>query len=192
MKRKFLEDMGLEKDAIDKIMAENGSDIEAVKKDADKLQAEIDTYKQSLEDTKKELGKFKDMDIEGVQSKVKELETKYEEDTKALKTKLEQQAYEHATDKLLSGVEFTSNSAKEAIKKQIIEKGLKMEDGNILGADDLLKSQREKDPGAFKQVDDPNEPKPPSFNKSTKTGKENPPAGENQGLGSALASKFSK
>ena len=31
MKRKFLEDLGLEKEAIDKIMAENGADIEAEK-----------------------------------------------------------------------------------------------------------------------------------------------------------------
>ena len=33
MKRKFLEDLGLEKDAIDKIMAENGSDVNAAKAD---------------------------------------------------------------------------------------------------------------------------------------------------------------
>lgn len=33
MKRKFLEDLGLEKEVIDKIMTENGSDIEAVKAD---------------------------------------------------------------------------------------------------------------------------------------------------------------
>ena len=31
MKREFLEGLGLEKDAIDKIMAENGKDIEAGK-----------------------------------------------------------------------------------------------------------------------------------------------------------------
>ena len=31
MKRKFLEDLGLEKETIDKIMTENGADIEAEK-----------------------------------------------------------------------------------------------------------------------------------------------------------------
>lgn len=31
MKRKFLEDLGLEKEVVDKIMAKNGSDIEAAK-----------------------------------------------------------------------------------------------------------------------------------------------------------------
>ena len=35
MKRKFLEDLGLEKEAIDKIMAENGNDVNAAKADYD-------------------------------------------------------------------------------------------------------------------------------------------------------------
>ena len=33
MKRKFLEDMGLSKEQVDNIMAENGRDIEAIKKE---------------------------------------------------------------------------------------------------------------------------------------------------------------
>lgn len=43
MKRKFLEGLGLEKDAIDKIMAENGADIEAAKADYDALKQERDS-----------------------------------------------------------------------------------------------------------------------------------------------------
>ncbi|MBE6857384.1 MAG: hypothetical protein IJO99_02760 [Ruminococcus sp.] len=42
MQRKFLEDLGLEKDVIDKIMTENGNDINNAKK---KLEAERDNYK---------------------------------------------------------------------------------------------------------------------------------------------------
>ena len=38
MQRKFLEDMGLEKDVIDKIMSENGKDIESTKH---KLEVEL-------------------------------------------------------------------------------------------------------------------------------------------------------
>ena len=43
MKREFLESLGLEKDAIDKIMAENGKDIEAGKA---KLEEEQMDYSQ--------------------------------------------------------------------------------------------------------------------------------------------------
>lgn len=45
MQRKFLEDLGLAKDVIDKIMTENGNDINNAKK---KLEAERDNYKEQL------------------------------------------------------------------------------------------------------------------------------------------------
>ena len=48
MKRKFLEDMGLAKEQVDSIMAENGSDIEAAK-------GEVETVKAELEQTKTQL-----------------------------------------------------------------------------------------------------------------------------------------
>ena len=43
MKRKFLEDLGLEKEAIDKIMAENGNDVNAAKAEYDSMKQERDT-----------------------------------------------------------------------------------------------------------------------------------------------------
>ena len=46
MQRKFLEDLGLEKEIVDKIMSENGSDIEKTKA---RLEAERDNYKEQLE-----------------------------------------------------------------------------------------------------------------------------------------------
>lgn len=48
MQRKFLEDLGLEKEAIDKIMTENGSDIEKVKAERDTYKAQLDTAQQTL------------------------------------------------------------------------------------------------------------------------------------------------
>lgn len=48
MQRKFLEDLGLEKEAIDRIMAENGSDIEKVKTERDAYKTQLDTAQQTL------------------------------------------------------------------------------------------------------------------------------------------------
>lgn len=42
MKRKFLEDLGLEKEAIDKIMAENGNDVNAAKADYEALKQQLE------------------------------------------------------------------------------------------------------------------------------------------------------
>ena len=57
MERKFLEDLGLEKDTIDKIMAENGKDIEAekakIKVETEKALQRNETIKSLQETVKK-------------------------------------------------------------------------------------------------------------------------------------------
>ena len=55
MQRKFLEDLGLEKEIVDKIMSENGSDIEKTKA---RLEAERDNYKEQLETAQNALKEF--------------------------------------------------------------------------------------------------------------------------------------
>ena len=46
MKREFLEGLGLEKEVIDKVMAENGKDIEAEKTKTKNAEADRDRYKE--------------------------------------------------------------------------------------------------------------------------------------------------
>lgn len=48
MKREFLEGLGLEKDVIDQIMAENGKDINREKNRADNVQTQLDEAKNAL------------------------------------------------------------------------------------------------------------------------------------------------
>lgn len=50
MKREFLEGLGLEKDAIDKIMAENGKDIEAGKAKLEEEQRLRQAAEQAVKD----------------------------------------------------------------------------------------------------------------------------------------------
>ena len=63
MKRKFLEELGLEKDVIDKILDENSADIgtakgelETVKKERDQLKQDIGERDTQLEELKKSSG----------------------------------------------------------------------------------------------------------------------------------------
>ena len=67
MQRKFLEDLGLEKEVIDKIMDENGSDIENTKK---KLEAERDNYKTQLETAQTALKEFEGVDVKDLQGRI--------------------------------------------------------------------------------------------------------------------------
>ncbi len=73
MKTEFLKGLGLEQDAIDKIMAENGKDIAAEKAKTTKAEGERDNYKSQLETTTESLEKFKDVDPTAMQGEIDKL-----------------------------------------------------------------------------------------------------------------------
>lgn len=74
MKRKDLEDLGLEKETIDKIMDWNGADIEAEKAKTSAAEGERDNYKSQLDTANTELGKLKDMKPEEMQATIVQLQ----------------------------------------------------------------------------------------------------------------------
>ena len=73
MKTEFLKGLGLEQDAIDKIMAENGKDIAAEKAMTTKAEGERDNYKSQLETATESLEKFKDVDPTAMQGEIDKL-----------------------------------------------------------------------------------------------------------------------
>lgn len=73
MKTDFLKGLGLEQDAIDKIMAENGKDIAAEKAKTTKAEGERDNYKSQLETATESLEKFKDVDPTAMQGEIDNL-----------------------------------------------------------------------------------------------------------------------
>ena len=70
MKTDFLKGLGLEQDAIDKIMAENGKDVAAEKAKTTKAEGERDNYKDQLATATESLEKFKDVDPRAMQSEI--------------------------------------------------------------------------------------------------------------------------
>lgn len=70
MERKFLEELGIDKEVIDKIMAQHGKDIEAHKNSAENAIKDRDTYKGQLEDVSKKLKAFDGVDIEALRGEV--------------------------------------------------------------------------------------------------------------------------
>lgn len=74
MKRKDLEDLGLEKETVDKIMDWNGADIEAEKAKTNKVEGERDNYKSQLDTATAELDKFKDVKPEEMQATIAKLQ----------------------------------------------------------------------------------------------------------------------
>lgn len=73
MKTEFLKGFGLEQDAIDKVMAENGKDIAAEKAKTAKAEAERDNYKEQLDTATEALDKFKGVDPDAMQGEIDKL-----------------------------------------------------------------------------------------------------------------------
>lgn len=79
MKRQFLEEMGLTKEQVDKILDENSQDIGKAKGEVTKIQADLDTAKKEVENLTSQLGdrdnQLKDLknstdDVEGLKTKI--------------------------------------------------------------------------------------------------------------------------
>lgn len=102
MKAEFLKGLGLERDVVDKIMAENGKDVAAEQAKTTKAEGERDNYKDQLATATESLEKFKDVDPAAMQSEIENL-------NKQLKDKDEEYAAKEA-DRIFS------DTVKEAIK----------------------------------------------------------------------------
>ena len=177
MKREFLEgldlglgeDVKLSKNAIDAIMEENGRDIEAKNNTITALTTERDGLKTQLGDANATIQSYKDMDIDGIKKSAADWQTKYNTETKALQDKLDAQAYGYAVEGIVAKEKFSSQAAKKAFVSELTSKGLKLEDGKLLGYDEFLKGYKESDPDAF-APDDTNGTPPPTVVSATRGG----------------------
>ncbi len=142
MKREFLKELGLEDEVIDKIMAENGKDIENAKGDVSKLEAEVKTKEKELETLQGQLKKaneqieeFKDMDIDAIQKAADDYKEKYKTAKTEAEEELEKIKFEYALDKAL-GQAKARNS--KAVKALVDVDKLKLVDDKILGLNEQL------------------------------------------------------
>ena len=115
MKRDFLESLGLESEVIDKIMRENGKDIEGVKAKF----VDYDDIKKQLETANTTLEKFKDYDqtkadVEKYKTELK----KSQEESAAKIASLERSA---KVGDFLSDKKFVNSITHDAVKKQLAD-----------------------------------------------------------------------
>lgn len=142
MKREFLEGLGLEKDAIDQIMAENGKDITREKNKADSVQSQLDAANQKLTG-------FEGVDVADLNGKV----TAYEQQVAALQADL---AAERAANAVKIGlieakavdVDYLSYKLTEKLKADGKTAELD-ESGKIKDWDSLLEGLQKQFPTQF-------------------------------------------
>lgn len=73
MKRKFLEDLGLESDAIEKIMAEAGKEITALKAKVDDLSEQINVKETTIAEKNNKIAELEKVDVEAIKKEQFEL-----------------------------------------------------------------------------------------------------------------------
>lgn len=153
MKREFLEGLGLDKETVDKIMDENGADLERYKKAAETAKADLAAAQAQLADRDKDLETLKATagDAEVNKKALEELQEKYSTETAQLKAQIAERDYADAITRSITGkgLKFSSKAAERDFIASIKEKNLELKDGELCGLDDFIKSRQEEDPGAF-------------------------------------------
>jgi hypothetical protein len=137
MKREFLEELKLDKEVIDKIMNENGKDIEAEKSKVTTKDKELEGMKTQLGEANKQIESFKGMDIEGIKKAADDWKTKAEQAEVEAKKQIEKLQFDHSLE-----TELQKAGARnpKTVKALLNMDSLKNADGTIIG----LKEQLEK------------------------------------------------
>lgn len=158
MKREFLESLNLDKETVDKIMSENGSDIEQEKAKTAQAKADLKAAQDQIAERDKDLEDLREKagGAEAVQKQLEALQQKYQEDTKALNEQLAERDYADAARRAIASgnIKFSSKAAEKAYISDLTAKRLELKDGVLVGFDDFHKAQLEADPAAF-QSDKP-------------------------------------
>lgn len=140
MQRKFLEDMGLEKDIIDKIMTENGADIEKTKT---KLEAERDNYKSQLETAQNALKKFDGVDVKDLQGKIDTLNNDLKTKETEYQNKIADMEFNSALDSAISSIGAKNAKAVKALLDLDTLKSSKNQQEDIKAALESVKSEND-------------------------------------------------
>ncbi len=140
MQRKFLEDMGLEKDIIDKIMTENGADIEKTKT---KLEAERDNYKEQLETAQNALKEFDGVDVKDLQGKIDTLNNDLKTKETEYQNKIADMEFNSILDGAISSIGAKNAKAVKALLDLDTLKSSKNQQEDIKAALDNVKSEND-------------------------------------------------
>ena len=142
MDRKFLQELkveglenGLPKEVIDEIMKQYGTSVQEKDKQIETLKTEKDGINKQLEDANNKIQSFKDIDVDNLNTQIKEWETKYNQDTENLKNELSKKDYDYKLKDLISTIKFSSNGAKRAFLEYLKNQELKFDDKTLMTKD---------------------------------------------------------
>lgn len=150
MKREEITALGItDKDVLDKIMDLHGADIEKQKTMISTLTTARDDFKKQLEDANKQIEQFKTLDVDGIKKAADDWKAKYEKEKSDHEAAETARTYDEAVKAAMSGLKFSSNFARNAFAGLLKDKQLRLDNGKLIGFDDVLKQAQTDDPTAF-------------------------------------------
>lgn len=173
MTREFLKQLGIEdKAVVDKIMEENGKDINTEKAKF----GDYETLKTQLSEANNKIAEFGKLDFEGLKAKADEYKANFEKAQEESKKQLEALRYEHALEGALTSAKARNVKAVKALLEA--DKIKINKDGSFSGLSEQLDALK-KDNGYLFEEEKPTEPKP-SFLGGTGGG--NPPTNDDNAV----------
>lgn len=140
MTREFLEALGLNKEIIDKIMTENGNDINKTK---EKLEAERDNYKSQLETAQNALKDFEGVDVKELKGKIDTLTADLTAKETDYQTKLADMEFNSKLDSLIMSSGARNAKAVKALLDLESIKSSKNQDTDLQTALEACKKDNE-------------------------------------------------
>lgn len=157
MKREFLENFGLEKEAIDKIMAEHGKTVEAQKTKVTDLAASNEDLQEQIKQRDNDLKTLKKQaeGNENLQKEFADLQEKYNAEKAAFEKKLKDNEVNSALKLALAGKVHDADLTLSLIDRESIVLDAK---GEVKGLEEQVKTLKESKPFLF--VEEEAAPKP--------------------------------
>lgn len=117
MKRDFLKSLELSDEAIDKIMAENGNDINGLKAKITDLETQVTDYKEQVSDRDKQLEGLKNAngDVESLKEQISKLQEENKTATQDYEAKIKQMQIDNAVNVALSNAKVKNAKAVRAL-----------------------------------------------------------------------------
>ena len=143
MTREELKKLGLSDELIDQVIQLHGiatEDLKTANAEITKLKGDLKSAQDqitTLEETVK-----KSENVDELKTQMESLKTDYEKQIKDLE-------YNHSVETYLSKVPFSNDLVKKAVTTEFKEKGFKLDNGKLLGADDYIAELKKNQPTAF-------------------------------------------
>lgn len=138
MKTDFLKELGLEQGTINKIMAENGKDINDLKNQVASLTTEKTNLESQMAEANKTIENFKSINVDEIKSKATEWETKYNEYVTNSQKELQKVKFDYALENALKTAKVKNN--KTIMPLLDTSKIILNDDGTMMGLKEQLEA----------------------------------------------------